>query len=611
MIKIYDSKGNELLDVLITKECVKTEELMSSDFIQLSWKSADNAVISAGSYIIYNDEKYYLTEPYSPTQKDEIEYSYTPKFQSRVMLWQKLPFFLYTNTESGELHEPDWQLTSNYKAFLDCVVTAIERTTGEVWTYDNNVADIPASAYLHFDNTDIYSALNSIANAFETEWYADKGNNHIHFGKIALGEEIVLEVGENINVPSVTTSNEGHYNRFYAFGSSRNIQQDTTSGIANTIANKRLTLNKAKYPKGYYDTEENIGVGNTFVKTLYFDDVYPRATMGTEGSKGLAISNVRVRLMYWIDEETNGKIQIGTTEDGKPIYDMYAIWYFQIPTIQYSKEQYEIAGLTPYLSFENGALQGYEFEYEYHDKAKTLTSADGTPFEVQAGDFEIFYIDENNIRIPSLEGLIPSNGNEVALFNIALPDEYVTIAQDDLERAMLKEIDRLKTDYNSYNFKSNPIAFAENNPNLSIGRKVRYINGTKELSTRVKALTTQLDYPIEQTITIGNSVTKGTISQLKEDVANANTNINLVQALSEQTQSILDAYKRTQDLVLQGLNVINQMWSYDGVDTITSEFNVVSKKAISAKGKDTDNSTFAELQARIEELEERINALGG
>lgn len=32
---------------------------------------------------------------------------------------------------------------------------------------------------------------------------------------------------------------------------------------------------------------------------------------------------------------------------------------------------------------------------------------------------------------------------------------------------------------------------------------------------------------------------------------------------------------------------------------------------ISAKGKDEANSTIAELQARIEELEERINALGG
>lgn len=584
MITIYNHDGNVLLEVPITKECVKTEELMASDFIQLSWRSAENITLPAGAYIYSLAEKYYLTEPYSPTQKDEIEFGYTPQFHSKVMLWQKLPFFLYTDTELDRLQEPDWELTSNANAFMDCIVRAIKEVSGETWEY--NIGEgLPSSAYIHFDNTDIYSALNSIASEFDTEWYADKGSHIIYLGKIAFGDYVELRVGEDIGVPSVSTTNEGYYNRFYAFGSTRNISQKALEGTpVNTIANKRLTLNKENYPKGYYDTEPKLGVGNTFVKTLYFDDIYPRATDG-EGSKGLKITDVRMRLMYYIDEETGEKIELGIDENGKPIYDSYAIWYFRIPQLKYDKGTLEIAGLKPMLSFESGALQGFEFEFNYHDKAKSLTSADGTPFEVQEGDYEIFYVDENNVRIPSLAGLIPSNDDVVALFNIALPDSYIPVAQEELETAMMREINRLKTDFNSYTFKSNPIAFANGDYSLSIGQKVRYINEKQMLETRVKAITSQLDYPIEKTITIGNAVTKGVISELKSEVANANKNIDLVKAINDQTQSLLDAYKRTQEAMMQGFARINEMWKFDG-DNIYSPFGVYSKKFISARGKD-------------------------
>ena len=57
-----------------------------------------------------------------------------------------------------------------------------------------------------------------------------------------------------------------------------------------------------------------------------------------------------------------------------------------------------------------------------------------------------------------------------------MPEEYTDSAYIRLETAMYEEIDRLSSDQNNYQFSSNPVVFDENNPDLSIGRKVEYIN---------------------------------------------------------------------------------------------------------------------------------------
>ena len=87
---IKDIQGNIILSVSISQECERVEELMKSDYIQLSWNSNSKDVLPAGSYIEYKGEKYSLLEPYSPTQKDEVEFTYQPQFQSKIMIWLSL-----------------------------------------------------------------------------------------------------------------------------------------------------------------------------------------------------------------------------------------------------------------------------------------------------------------------------------------------------------------------------------------------------------------------------------------------------------------------------------------------------------------------------------------
>lgn len=569
MIELKDIQGNNLLSVPITQSCQKVEELMTADYIQLSWNSDLSGELSVGTYIEYDGERYSLLEPYKPTQKDESEYTYTPKFESRVRAWGKMPFFFY----SGASKEPDWTLTSNPADFMRCVCDAIREETGESWTYSID-ASLPSSVSLSFSSTDILSGLNQIANAFETEWFADKGTNTLYLGLLSHGSEVTLEVGKNISVPSIQNSKEGYYTRFYAFGSTRNITQDYTGSNTNNLVNKRLTLDPNKYPQGYKDIRSGLSEGEIFSKVLIFDNVYPSAKLN--------ISGVRNRLMYRLDELGN-KIQLGTDESGNPIYDQYTIWYFRIEGFIFDWDNV-IDGLTPSISFQSGALNGRKFEIIYYNEDKKITTSDGLVFEAKKGDYEIKFIEENNLIIPSMTGLVPNDGDEVVLFNIKMPSEYTQSAYIELEEELDKAISSMTSDLNNYSFKSNPIAFSENNPQLSIGRAVRYVNGNYSYSTRVIKLTTQLDFPIEQSITIGNEKVKGNTQQLKEEVASANKDLNLLAVFNDMTQTIQQSYNRTQQMMLDGFAAIKNIWQLKETETgekyIFSAFDVAVQKGI-------------------------------
>lgn len=583
MIQIYDINDNLIYDAPLTEGCERVQELMAADHIQLSFKAVHSFTIPAGAYIDWFGI-YRLLEPYTPTQQSEAEYLYTPQFHAEHITWKKYPFFFYTDKKA----EPDWSLTGNATLFLDCVTMALQKTFGQSWHY-SVASDLPASAYVAFQNTDIFSGLNAIAEAFKTEWYADLTENRIYLGHVSRDEQAVLEVGKNVNVPSVTANSDAYFNRFYAFGSTRNIPQNYVGANTQNVVNKRLTLDPAKYPDGYKDIKD-LKLGEDFATNLFFDNIYPRATEGTEGSKGLAISNVRERRLFKVERGTTNRIPTGETdENGNPIYEMYSIWYFNIASLEFSKSMI-IEGTDLTCSFESGALQGREFVLGYHEEGQKLETADGTPFYVYAGDYEILYVEENGITIPTTGvGLIPADGDEVALFNLELPDSYVEIAYKELEDALDEEMARRQKDYNSYTFKSNPVAFAENNPNLYLGRAVKFINSGNALDTRITKLTYKLDsesplFPNEMTITIGEKRIKRSVATLKEEVVNANRNIDLLAALNKQTTTIQEAYKRTQDAILQGFNRIANMWQFDDEGNVFSEFNVYSLKAISTKG---------------------------
>lgn len=567
MIEIKNIQGELIKSIVENADCKKYEELMSLCYISLSWDDENNIQLPAGSYIEYDGERYRLLEPYDPSFKDESTFQYTPKFYDKIALWSKKPLFYVTDT--GE--ETDWSMTAYPGQFMDAVVRALSKYTGETFTYsiDASIAQSTMET-ISFQNISIFDGLTEIANKWDVEWWIE--GSVIHLSKCQYGEPITLEVGKNVGIPTVTNNKDGYFTRFYAFGSTRNITQDyNDGGFTNGLVNKRLTLNQSLYPGGYIDIRPGLHPEEVFVKTLIFDNIYP--------SSKLVISGVRAELKDYIDSDGN-KIQVGESE-GEPLYKQYAIWYFKIDGFNFNNSTYDkeenpegmlLPGLDLSVSFESGQLNGRDFKLTYHEKTQ---------------EYEINFIEESgSIIIPGTVTLIPADGDKIILYNIRMPEEYVSSAQEELAEALLSEMERYKRNMNSYSFLSYPVSFYEENLDMKVGQSVLFIYGGNNLSTRVLKAEKQLDYPIEQTITIGEEKIKGNTQEIKEEVIDANQNIDVVKALADLNKAITDGYGRVQQLIMQSLSQYKGIWTLDqnGFPNDPSKWTIKTDyTAISAK----------------------------
>lgn len=521
MIEIRSISGNVLLSVPVLKDAVSREELMASDYVQLKWDSDKGGILPAGSYIEHDGERYSLLEPYYPMRDNEVTFRYNPQFHSRIIRWQKIIVPVYSYNEDGVTiasRELDWTYTGTPAGLLSMIARAIEEETGERWEVSLS-EDLPETVTIAAQSSSVWSLLSELAEQCETEWWANKRAQHIYLSKCSHGAPITLEVGRNIKVPSVTPSSEEYYTRFYAFGSSRNVTQ-MDSAVQGSIINKRLALDPAKYPGGYKDIRghfeggryvSDLLPGEVLVKSLYFDGIYP--------SSKLTISEVRKRMRYRTDD--NGDfVRIGGTDE-EPVYEQYAIWYFQVPGFEF-KEEMIIENLELSVAFKSGELRGREFPLTYHAKdAKVADKADvDKEFAVKAGEYEITFDETDYLIIPGTDYIIPHEGDEIVLFNIEMPEEYKESAYVELEEALDKEIDRLTKDNNAYEFESNPVSFYNDDTDVALGQNVSFINGGSTLSTRVMMVEKHLDYSFEQKIRVGNEIVKGSRQQLKDEVRN-------------------------------------------------------------------------------------------
>lgn len=534
MIEIKSILGNTLLSVPVLKDAVSHEELMTSDYVQLSWDSEKSDVLPMGAYVEYEGEKYSLLEPYHPTRQNEAAYRYTPQFQSRIMRWQKIIVPVYTYNEDGvtiKSRELDWTFTGTPANAMYMVQQTLRNELGEVW--DISVGeDLPETVTITSQSSSIWSVLSDLAEQCETEWWADKKAQSLSLSKCEHGVSVTLEAGKDVKIPSSIRNAEEYHTRFYAFGSARNVTQ-SEGVVQGSIVNKRLGLNPVKYPDGYKDIKGHFDKGEyvsdllpeeVLVKTLYFEDVYP--------SSQLVISDTRRRMRYYLDENDK-KIRVGGTDDD-PVYDQYAIWYFRIPDFEFSEDMI-IENLPLSVAFKSGQLRGREFELAYHPEDKKVADrADvDEDFTVMAGEYEILFDESDGMMIPSADYLLPSDGDEVTLFNIEMPEEYKQSAYIKLEEELDKEIARLMQDNNAYEFDSNPVEFYNNDISVHLGQRVVFINEGKELSTRVQMIEKHLDYPCEQKIRIGNEIVKGSRQQLKDEVRNVGEEVSRMSRLSE------------------------------------------------------------------------------
>ncbi|MBO5594419.1 MAG: hypothetical protein J5931_07425, partial [Prevotella sp.] len=435
---IYSIYEKKILEVLKAKTAKHEEEMMKSNFVQLSWNDTSKKILEAGTYIIpfADGVKYRLLDDYEPKQKSEVNFEYSPEFQHPLMMLGKIPFiFLTGDTNSFQTadKQTDWVYTGVAGTIIQRIVDYINIIGEEIPDIGTGWfavidADIIGFKTCTFNAMDVLSAISECCNQWSCEYYLHYETKALYFGKVGIGDAVTLKVGDNIGIPSVSESKEGYYNAYLVKGSTRNISQRSASG-ENVSVNKRLTLDPVKYPYGYIDKRENTAEP-LMVKELIFEDVYPKLD--------LYVYNPRCRTRYLKDDD--GNTVLGT--DGKP--KKYAVWYIRLAYQQngvwmdykivdevvlnnkykadnvgyYYNNYKDSNGINDHLTYKYAIFTNAQFDAKWFtNKIYCKTSYAQYYVTVKAGD-----ITETAIAINSNGTLVLLIGNSYSNYNSARSD---------------------------------------------------------------------------------------------------------------------------------------------------------------------------------------------
>lgn len=406
MINIYNIDGSVLMQVPVTKEAKREEELSKSDYISLSFNAAVKFVLPVGAYIEYTyyiddvrtvTRQFLLLEPYEPTQSSEMSWKYTPEFQHPKMALSKIPFYTtIKNSQNEVIKQTNWSfigvLTTLMRKICDFLNNDIK--FGNCGWKAQTTNTLPNAINVSFADNDVLSALTSIANAVgdNCEWHIDYDDEIIYFGKVVIGDTpLNLVVGENVGVPSISESRENYYNAFTVFGGTRNITQTNSKGENISSSDIRLQLEAGngsiavdgknyKYDIDSFSTmdlRQDKQTEPLFTKVLNFSDVFPSLTT--------YVYNVRGRKKYVLDSTTNQKIPLTRNADGSVVtYKTFTVWYMRLAYCTTEK----VNDKTPINTTNDNGTTHYWYDFEVTDDliiaGKTLSCSFEPNFNANA-----------------------------------------------------------------------------------------------------------------------------------------------------------------------------------------------------------------------------------
>lgn len=581
-INIYEADGTLWANVKVSADCYYRNALEGDESVELRWEAYDYAKIPVGSYVNIEGRVYRLTEPHEPTRRTESIYTFAPVFYSQTYHWKKAMACLYEygtavtytdtdNTISATIPEPtsrelDWSFTGNLPDALFMLIQMIKNETGVVWNahYAAEVAD----NLIEFTSqgSSIFDFISKIAELCGKEFYFDYTNATpvVNIGTLEIEAQgthtsegrVLLNVGEDVSNPSVSSDAEEYFTRFYFFGSTRNIVQPN-SVTKSSVVNRRLPLCPTKvttagyddmnyYPKGFIDLDRNpssytdreyipdLPPYKVFAKSVFFDDIYPRSD--------LKIQTVQTRHIAVLDDAG------AETGENMPIYYVKLVnkngSAFNFNSGTYPNGDM-LPTLVPSISFRSGYLQSLEYELIYHATDFTVnttgTEGQGGRVTIQAPCFEIVFDTNSNPRLPN-DNIKPQVDDECTLFNIHMPQEYIWNAQKELEQKAIDYINKPNVDKSTYDLNSNPIAFDSVLAlgNLQVGSLVKmvYPNG-ETIKSRVISIERHLDIPCDCKITLGYSARQGTIQTLRQVIEDTLANVETVVKTGDKTKAQL------------------------------------------------------------------------
>lgn len=428
--------------VVLESSSVRHLELMSKDYVRLVFSTDKKININVGDSVGLDEYgTFYITEPQKGTyNKNTGGYDYDLQFNAPYFLW-KNKIYKFGPGEKGK-NETTWSLTGTLEEHMAIFLSNLKEYEYSYEVEPSIYKDESSQrvVYIQFDKTNLFDALTQIAEKFSYEWAVDGGL--IYFGNIIeddLTPAVSLTMGDNVEDMSAQDSNNNAINRYYVFGSTRNIpqgyRQKDTGIVMNGVVQKRLML-----PEGvpYVDTRSGMKPNEVVEGVLVLDDIYPRtkskvttvtaveknmepteaaaqqqptepsSTSTTTGSTDTD-TNAAVNGSAQNGTETDGKKTDGTTTDGKKT-EKVNVYRFTTKDFTFSKD-YILPGQTLQVQFQSGKLNGMTFDVAFNpdgESEKTVKKdengkeiAGETESNPSAQVFELVRNDTYGITLPN------------------------------------------------------------------------------------------------------------------------------------------------------------------------------------------------------------------
>jgi hypothetical protein len=470
MMKIYSQEGVLKATVSPDDSSTGSKGIMEDNVLPLVFKHFDCILIDVNDYVDFLGERFWALERYAPDQKSTVEWEYNLKLYGLESLIKRILVLKLTDDEN----EPVFSLTAPAVEHVRLFVDNINRAMG---TTDWKVGEVIETPNLTVDysGTFINKGLDEVAELAETEWWID--GETVNLTRCEHGEPVTLGYRNGLmSISRDTNENAPFFTRLFPIGSSRNIDPAT-------YGHSRLQL-----PSGEKYVEQNAeyGVIEHFEETA-FQEIYPKRT-GTVGT---------VRHTQQ------------TGENGEP----FTIYYFTDPDLDFDPNDYELPGLVKNIVFQSGELNGRDFEVNCDSSTKEFEIITQFPYD-------------DDTQLPG-GALIPKSGDEYILYNIRMPDEYHSIAEEEFAGAVQEYMKKNKLDKSIYKASTDYIDLGNRNVALTLGQSVRlesaeFFPATGYRMSRITRITRKVNNPLQADIEISDRVDRGKMAALEGSIDQTN-----------------------------------------------------------------------------------------
>lgn len=511
-LKIYDKSGVLKLTASPNSSSALSEEVMGECSVSASFTHTSFVLLDAGDYIELLGVRYKMRSPYRPVQKNTQTYSYTAKFYAPI---HDAEDTLMLYLEDGDTRT-EFSFDGGPREHLQLWVNNMNRVAGaEVWSIGTVITG--ENKTIDYNNLFCWEAgfgSNGIAAAYNTELWAD--GYVVNLCKAERGERV--ELGYLKGLTGLSQEENGDvkfFTRLFPLGSTRNID-------ATKYGHARLQL-----PSGAAYVDRNTalyGVKEAWEEAS-FSDIYPK----------------------YIGTVTSVRSEEKTSEEGRK----YTVYYIKDSGMGFNPKDYEIPDLTYILAFQTGDLAGRgsgddgSFEVAWHEDAR---------------EWEIINVyPDDKTQIPGGE-IVPVVGDTYIPWNFALPQEYVTAAEQAYAEAVDDYLSTYSFDPKKYSGTTDRNYIEQNRTPLMLGQNVRLLSdeyfagGFKD--TRIVKCVRKLDDLCQATVTCTDQIGNG----WKTSVENQLGNLQYILAKQAQ-QVIIDLIKTGEGKTPSDTNVFSALRS--------------------------------------------------